>query len=261
MTTYGDLDVSTIDQRPPGRIPIRTYHVPENQALEAVLKAVQKKQQAFIVYPLVEESEFLDVKAVHQEAQRLAQGIFSRFKVGTLTGPMKSTEKDKIMTAFRDGEIDILIASSIVEVGIDVPNATHMVIQHAERFGLATLHQLRGRIGRGPLPSTCYLVANAKSTEAKARIQILTETDDGFKLSEEDLRLRGPGEVLGVHQHGLPLLKLLNLSHDQLIIQSARNHAEQLLSKDPDLQNTDHQNLRRAIKENYDSKWQLGLSG
>ena len=185
LTLYEDLDVSVLDGLPPGRSFISTQHVPEDQAYEAVCQAVAHGRQAYVVYPLVSESDKIELKAAVQEALLLKKTIFKDLNVGILHGQISAREKDSIMEEFRKGQIDVLVATSIIEVGIDVPNATVMVIEHAERFGLATLHQLRGRIGRGPWPSTCFLVADARSDEARRRVRVMMETTDGFLLCEE----------------------------------------------------------------------------
>jgi ATP-dependent DNA helicase RecG len=177
--------------------------------------------------------------------------------VGVLHGQLKASEKESIMEQFRSGRIDVLIATSIIEVGIDVPNATVMMIQHADRFGLSTLHQLRGRVGRGPWPSSCLLVGDAQSAEARKRIQIMTETTDGFVLSEEDLALRGPGEVLGAMQHGLPAFKIGHLIRDARLIQESRTEAEEILKIDPDLKSPMHATLQEAVRSHYGPKWSL----
>lgn len=251
MTLYGDLDVSVVDQLPPGRSPIVTYHLPEEAAYQHLLQSVRAGRQAYVVYPLVSESDKVELKAAVQEATRLTDTVFTGFRVGLLHGQLKARDKEFVMEAFRKGDVQILIATSIIEVGIDVPNATVMLIQHAERFGLATLHQLRGRVGRGTHASSCLLVTHAKSDDARRRIKVMTETTDGFRVSEEDLELRGPGEVLGSMQHGIPLFKAGDLVHDLRLIQASRLAAEAILSDDPLLRRPAHAALRQAIRELY----------
>jgi ATP-dependent DNA helicase RecG len=261
LTLYGDLDISTLDQLPPGRTPIQTYHVTEMAAYEAILREIAKGHQAYLVFPLVEESDKVELKATVQEAQVLSQTVFQNVRVGVLHGQMNSNEKETTMEKFRRGEIDLLMATTIIEVGIDVPNATAMAIQHAERFGLATLHQLRGRVGRSAFPSICLLIADTRTSDAKRRIDVMTETQNGFRISEEDLSLRGPGEILGVMQHGLPPFKVGHLIHDAGLIQSARQCAHEMLQQDPELKRTDHSALRKALQTTYASKWFLGATG
>jgi len=261
LTLYGDLDVSALDQLPPGRTPIETRHVAEAEAHRFVSEEAAKGRQAYVVYPLVKESDKLELKAVVQEATALRQSVFRHLRVGVMHGQLPSREKETIMTRFRNGELDILMATSIIEVGIDVPNASLIIIEHAERFGLSTLHQLRGRVGRGSARSTCLLIADLGTEEARRRIQIMTETNDGFRLSEEDLALRGPGEVMGVMQHGLPPFKIGHLIRDAHLIQGARHAAEEILRIDPALTRTDHRQLQQAISSQFVSRWFLGSTG
>jgi len=261
LTLYGDLDVSVIDELPPGRTPITTRHVAEETAYHIVMDAIGQGRQAYIVYPLVTESDKLELKAVTQEASTLGRTVFRNVRVGILHGQLPGGDKEKIMEQFRSGRIDVLIATSIIEVGIDVPNATVMVIQHAERFGLSTLHQLRGRVGRGPQASTCLLVADTRTADARRRIEVMTEISDGFRLSEEDLKLRGPGEVMGVMQHGIPAFKLGDLIRDARLIQQARLAAEDILQEDGSLTAAQHRSLKETIHRDYGTRWQLGLTG
>ena len=261
LTVYGDLDVSVIDELPPGRTPIATRHVDEDQAYKMIRTALDQGRQAYLVYPLVKESDKLELKAVVEEAAILRQTTFKQYRVGVLHGQLASREKEKIMDQFRKREIDLLIATSIIEVGIDVPNATVMVIEHAERFGLSTLHQLRGRVGRGAHASACLLIADTRTDDARRRIQIMTEVADGFRLSEEDLKLRGPGEVMGLMQHGTPEFKAGHLIQDARIIQQARYAADALLKTDARLILPEHRALKEAIQTQYGSKWLLGFTG
>lgn len=261
LTVYGDLDVSIIDELPPGRTPITTRHVPEEEAYKRVKDAVREGRQAYIVFPLVTESDKVELKAVTQEAATLSRSTFNTERVGILHGQLPGNEKEKIMTQFRKGDIDVLIATSIIEVGIDVPNATVMVIEHAERFGLSTLHQLRGRVGRGPYASSCLLVADTRTEDARRRIEVMTTIDDGFRLSEEDLKLRGPGEVMGVMQHGMPAFKLGNLIQDARLIQQARLASDIVLQEDGTLHASTHRALNETIRRDYGTRWRLGLTG
>lgn len=261
LTVYGDLDVSVIDQLPPGRSPVLTRHVSESDAYATILKAAARGEQAYVVYPLVKESDKTELKAAVQEAELLCKTVFKSLRVGVLHGQLPSREKEAMMDAFRTGTLDVLIATSIIEVGIDVPNATVMAIQHAERFGLSTLHQLRGRVGRGTGASQCLLIAQAQSADARKRIEIMTHISDGFRLSEEDLQLRGPGEVMGVMQHGLPEFRIGNLAKDAHLIQQARQAAEDVLSKDPKLNHLEHSTLKQGLIRGYLSTWSQHITG
>jgi len=237
LTLYGDLDRSIIDELPPGRTPIKTYYVPRSKrsdAYEFIRLKVKEGRQVFFVCPLVEESSELDLKAAVEEADHLQKEIFPELKVGLLHGRLKGAEKDRVMKDFLDKKIDVLVSTTVIEVGIDVPNATVMVVEHAERFGLSQLHQLRGRIGRGSEQSFCFLVGEPKSEEAKARMKAMIETGDGFKIAEADLRLRGPGEMLGVRQSGLPNFRVADIIRDEKILQAARAAALELIERDPE---------------------------
>jgi ATP-dependent DNA helicase RecG len=236
LTLYGDLDRSLLDEMPPGRLPVKTYFIPENRRMDAYeflrLKA-KEGRQIFVICPLVEESEELDLKAAKEEAERLQREIFPELRVGLMHGRLKAGEKDKMMERLKDGEIDILVSTTVIEVGIDIPNATVMLVEQAERFGLAQLHQLRGRIGRGSEQSFCFLVGAPKSQEAKARMKAMIETNDGFKIAEADLKLRGPGEMLGLRQSGLPNFRVADIIRDDKIMLQARAEAADFLAKDP----------------------------
>ena len=239
MTFCGDLAVSVIDELPPGRQPIATYAVSydlEPRALGFVRAEVEKGRQAYIVCPLVEESEALELESAIQVLERLQSRDFADFKLGLLHGKMKPQEKSEVMQAFAEGEIQILVATTVIEVGVDVPNATVMMIRDSERFGLAQLHQLRGRVGRGGEQSYCILLNNAKSREARERIKTLTENSDGFMIAEADLRLRGAGELLGTRQSGLAMLKFADLARDMRLVEAARADAQQLLASGEYLQ-------------------------
>jgi ATP-dependent DNA helicase RecG len=237
LTLYGDLDRSVIDEMPPGRTPIKTYFVPEDKrgsAYEFMRERVKEGRQVFIVCPLVEESEKVDLKAAMDEAERLQEDIFAEFKVGLMHGRLKGEEKDKIMKAFKSGKIHILVSTTVIEVGIDIPNATVMVIEHAERFGLSQLHQLRGRIGRGAEQSYCFLIADAKTPEAKTRIKAMLDSTDGFHIAEVDLKLRGPGDFYGIRQSGLPNFRVADIIRDEKILREARKAAFELIAEDED---------------------------
>lgn len=239
LTVYGDLDVSVIDELPPGRTPIKTKRFPptERERLYGfVRRQVQQGRQAYIIYPLVEESEKLDVGAAVDAHTRLDEEIFPDLRVGLLHGRLKGAEKDEVMRSFAGGDLDILVSTSVVEVGVDVPNATLMLIEDAEHFGLAQLHQFRGRVGRGEHESYCALISRVKGGAQAQRLNALAETTDGFILAEKDLELRGPGDFLGTRQSGLPDLMMANLS-DTATLHLAQQAAQDLLRQDPDLDN------------------------
>jgi ATP-dependent DNA helicase RecG len=250
MTVYGDLDVSVIDELPPGRSPIQTRVIYESlrvQALDFLKDQVAKGRQAYIIYPLVEESEKIDLKNATSEFEKLKID-YPMMKFGLIHGKMKSAEKDSVMDQFRQNEIQVLVSTTVIEVGVDVPNANLMIIEHAERFGLSQLHQLRGRVGRGAHKSFCVLInGKAVSAVAKERTQVMEQTSDGFKIAEFDLEFRGPGEFLGTRQSGLPGFKMAHLVRDILILQEARQAAFDLLKKDPKLEALDHQELRKEL--------------
>ncbi len=238
MTLFGDLDVSVLDELPPGRQPIQTVLCREGdrrQAYDWVRKEIRRGRLAFHVCPLVERSEELPLRAAVDFAEELRNGAFRSVGVGLLHGRMKSAEKDAAMEAFRSGETPVLVCTSVVEVGVDVPEATVLIVEHAERFGLAQLHQLRGRIGRGTAASRMICCHGARTPDARARLQALASTTDGFKIAEEDLRIRGPGEYLGTRQSGVPELRLANLITDALLLTEARHDAFELVERDPGL--------------------------
>ncbi len=265
MTLYGDMEVSVLDELPPGRGPIVTTVYRERERGEvyrAVQEEIEKGRQAYIVYPLVEESERMDLRDATQGAQRLQGEIFPHYTVGLIHGRMKGEEKERIMLAFHEGKIQILVATTVIEVGIDYPNATVMVVEHAERFGLSQLHQLRGRIGRGPHPSRCLLVAKGKvNREAWRRLKVMEETTDGFRIAEEDLAIRGPGEFLGVRQWGLPDFRVANLIRDVRLLQQARREAFALVDQDPLLSKEEHLPLREVLRERWQEKLELAAVG
>ncbi len=243
LTLYADLDVSVIDEAPPGRRPIITRIIPEAeraQALEFVRGRVRRGEGAYIVYPLVEEAETLDLRPAVRMYEHLSRNVFPEFRLGLLHGRLRSQEKEAVMESFKRGEVQVLVSTSVVEVGVDVPHATVMLIEHAERFGLAQLHQLRGRVGRGQAQSYCLLVAGDNRTEAaEERLRALAETTDGFRLAETDLKIRGPGEFFGTRQAGMASLRIGNLVRDQDILEWARREAHEFLQRpesDPELQ-------------------------
>jgi ATP-dependent DNA helicase RecG len=234
MTVYGDLDVSIIDELPPGRTPVKTVVLGEDQRA-GVYKGMEREialgRQVYVVYPLVEESEKIDLKAATKEFELLRDRIFPNRSVGLIHGRMKPAEKEETMRQFVSGELDILVSTTVIEVGVDVANASLMVIEHAERFGLSQLHQLRGRVGRGAEQSYCVLLTGDKQTAvAKERLGIMEETNDGFKIAEKDLEIRGQGEIFGTRQSGVQLFKIANIVRDIEILDIARTSAEKLLT-------------------------------
>lgn len=226
LTVHGDLDLTVINELPKGRKPIKTILTGSHRQVWNLIKQeVESGRQAYIVYPLIDESETLSAKAATIEAEKLQQEIFPQFKIGLLHGKLKNDEKEEVMKDFKDGKYDILVSTTVVEVGVDVPNATVMVIENAERFGLSQLHQLRGRVGRSSLQSYCVLITSSRSQETRERLGIMTETNDGFVIAEKDLQLRGPGEFLGTRQSGLPDLIISDIVRDAKILEIARNEA------------------------------------
>jgi ATP-dependent DNA helicase RecG len=237
LTAYGDMDVSRIIGRPPGRKPVETRLVDDarlDEVVEHLRRAIARGARAYWVCPLVEESEFIDLAAAEDRAAMLRNALGP--KVGLVHGKMKPAERDTAMAAFKSGETQILVATTVIEVGVDVPEATIMVVEHAERFGLAQLHQLRGRVGRGAAKSSCLLVYHAPLGEtATARLRTMRETDDGFVIAEEDLRLRGAGELLGKRQSGLPAFRLADLAVHADLLAAARDDARLIIARDPEL--------------------------
>jgi ATP-dependent DNA helicase RecG len=249
LTLYGDLDLSVLDQLPPGRQKIITRWrtgARRGEANTLIAHQIAEGRQAFIICPLIEESETIAAKAATSEYERLQREVFPRLRLGLLHGGMKATEKDAIMRRFRDAELDILVATSVIEVGIDVPNATVMVIEDADRFGLSQLHQFRGRVGRGKYQSYCYVLSADASVHAQERLGVFQETDDGFRLAEADLQLRGPGDFIGVRQSGMPELHMADLS-DTPMIELTRNLAADLWGSDPYLRKAEHSPLRERM--------------
>jgi len=258
LTLYGDLDLSVIDQLPPGRQVIKTKWlkpVQRDSAYAFLRRQVASARQAFIICPLIEESEAIQAKAAIAEYQRLSQEVFPELRLGLLHGRMSAAEKDKVMRRFRSGELDILVSTPVVEVGIDVPNATVMLVESADRFGLSQLHQFRGRVGRGQEQSYCLLLAQNPSEVARERLDIIEKTQDGFQLAEEDLKLRGPGEFFGTRQSGLPDLRMAKLS-DVGLLELARDEAIRLFQIDPGLEKPEHHLLARELAR----VWQQGAA-
>ncbi len=239
LTAYGDLDVSVIRERPPGRVAIKTTVRPDERR-DAVYAFVREQvgagRQAYVVYPLVDESEKVDVRSATAMATELAGESLSGLRLGLVHGRMRADEKDDVMRAFAAGDLDVLVSTTVIEVGVDVPNATVMVVEHAERFGLAQLHQLRGRVGRGTHESFCVLLYQSPLTdEARARLKVISETDDGFVIAERDLELRGPGDVFGTRQSGMPKLRIGDVTRDRAVMEAARTLADEYVAQaDPD---------------------------
>lgn len=260
LILYGDLDISVIDELPPGRQHIDTFAVPTGyhaRVYEFIRKQVRAGRQAYIICPMIEENEKLDLKAVTEYAAELSEGEFSSLKVALLHGKMKGEEKQRIMTDFAEGRADILVSTTVIEVGINVPNATVMLVENADRFGLSALHQLRGRVGRGAEKSFCILVSDAKSKVAAERLKTMCSTNDGFIISEKDLSLRGPGDFFGTRQHGLPEMKIANLYKDIDILKQVQQASIALYRRDPDLLLEENLPLCQKIKdifENSDEK-------
>ncbi len=261
LTVYGDLDISIIDEMPPGRKPVKTEVVSgrnRKKVYRHIDREVQKGHQVYIVYPLVEETEKSDLTAATEMSEKLAREIFPQWRVGLLHGRMHPEEKEKIMDSFKEGELQILVSTTVVEVGVDVTNATIMVVEHAERFGLAQLHQLRGRVGRGNHPSFCYLITSGRMTEEAARrLSVMEKTTDGFKISEEDLAIRGPGEFFGKKQSGMPDLMLGNILRDFQILKAAREEAFSRVKNDPLIQDPGNCRLVSEIEKRYAGKSSL----
>ncbi len=259
LMIYGDLDVSVIDELPPGRQPVDTFriHTDKRQRMYGfVRKQVEEGHQVYIVCPSVENNpqtgptEFWggqELKSVTEYCKELQTEVFPDLRVDFVHGKMKPACKDRVMAAFAAGELDILVSTTVIEVGVDVPNATLMIVENAERFGLSQLHQLRGRVGRGSAKSYCVLVSDAKNEEAAQRLKVLCASNDGFQISEEDLKLRGPGDFFGARQHGLPQLKVADLAGDIRVLKDAQDAARQILAEDPELSRWDHQPIRRKV--------------
>jgi ATP-dependent DNA helicase RecG len=265
MTVYGDLDISVIDQMPPGKIPVRTKVFSESQrarVYEIIRREAKKGNQIFIVYPLVEASENLDLKDATRMAEHLRKEIFPDCRVGLVHGRMKGNEKERVMNDFGNKMIDILVSTTVIEVGIDIPEASLMVIEHAERFGLSQLHQLRGRVGRGDTPSFCILLTQKTcSVDARKRLRIMEQTNDGFRIAEEDLAIRGPGEFMGARQSGLPDFRIANVVRDGRILGEARTDAVALLEDDPLLENADHLALREVLLRRWRGRLEMAKTG
>ncbi|MCM8771414.1 MAG: ATP-dependent DNA helicase RecG [Candidatus Omnitrophica bacterium] len=264
ITLYGDLDISVIDELPPARKPVITRWVREKERFEVykfIREKVREGRQVYIVYPIIKESCVLDLRAAEQMYKELKREVFGDLRLGLVHGQMRQELQDKTMKEFKEGKIDILVSTTVLEVGIDVSNATVMVIEHAERFGLSQLHQLRGRIGRGSQESHCILISEPQTEEAKARIKIMSETSDGFRIAEEDLRIRGPGEFFGDRQHGLSELKIANPLTQMQLLRIARNEAIKLIRLDPQLLMRQNQGIKETLKKKFPGYEELQVVG
>lgn len=261
LTVHGDLDLSVIDELPKGRAPIETrlyYDSKRLRAYDLLAEQVKRGRQAYVVYPIVAESEKTDLKAATQMADHLRREVFPSLSIGLLHGRMPMIEKERMMDAFKKRQIQILVATTVIEVGIDVPNASVMIIEHSERFGLSQLHQLRGRVGRGPYRSYCILMASAPvSEEAKRRLHTMVRSQDGFVIAEEDLAIRGPGEFFGTRQSGLPELRVANILRDAKLLEEAREEARTVLSSDPHLDRPEHSALKSALARKWKGNLEL----
>lgn len=248
LTVHGDLDITVIDELPKGRKPIKTALITgkgRQQVYDLIKEEIKKGHQAYIVFPLIEESETLSAKAATEEAKKLQKGVFSEYKIGLVHGKLAANEKDKVMQEFRDKKYDILVCTTVIEVGVDVPNATVMLIENAERFGLPQLHQLRGRVGRSALQSYCIIATDSKSIETRERLNIMTQTNNGFVIAEKDLELRGPGEFMGTRQSGIPELLLADIVKDAKTLEEARDAAFEFM-KNNEL--STYTNLYKTVK-------------
>lgn len=265
MVLYGDMEVSSLDEMPPGRTPVltRLFNEEERSELYDLLREeIRKGHQAYVVYPLVEPSERLQLRDATRMAEELSQGAFKEFRLGLIHGRMGAEEREQVMRRFKEGDLQILVATTVIEVGIDIPNATLMVVEHAERFGLSQLHQLRGRVGRGKDPSQCLLVHyGLSSPEALSRLKVMEREHDGFKIAEADLALRGPGELLGTRQSGLADFRLANLARDSRLLLEARREAVDWLAKDPSLRRRESLALREILKQRWGKRLELGAIG
>ena len=231
LIIYGDLDVSVLDELPKGRKPVKTYHIDDSKrerAYRFIAKQLDEGRQAFLICPLIEENEELQLASVEEYCKKVERVYLPGYTVGILHGRQKSAEKQKVMEDFAAGRLQVLISTTVVEVGIDVPNASVMLIENAERFGLSQLHQLRGRVGRGAEQSSCILVSSHRGEENRRRLEVMCRTSDGFVIAEEDLKLRGPGDFFGERQHGLPKLKIADMVQDTRLLSEARDLAENL---------------------------------
>ena len=260
LILYGDLDISIIDELPPNRKKIDTFSVTksmEERVNVFVKKQIEEGRQCYIVCPLVEENEEINAKAVLELVEKYKNETFKEYKVECIYGKMKSKEKDEIMLNFKEGKIDILISTTVIEVGVNVPNSSIMIIENAERFGLAQLHQLRGRVGRGQYQSYCILKYNSNSDVVRQRMKIMQETNDGFIIAQKDLELRGSGEFFGTKQHGLPEFKIANLFEDMNILKQVQSVALKIEAEDPELNEEKNAKLKKIVQERFSSRTEI----
>ena len=263
LIIYGDLDVSTLNELPPGRHPIETYCVGSDKHARVynyLKKHLNAGKQGYIVCPLVEDSEKSSLTSAQKYAEKLSKGPFKGYKVGLIHGRMNAEEKENVMRSFAAGDIQLLVATTVIEVGINVPNAVIIVIENAEQFGLSQLHQLRGRVGRGNDKSTCILISDAQNEEAQCRLRVMCQTNDGFKIANEDLKLRGPGDFFGQRQHGLPDLKIADMMTDVGVLTETQSAAKKILKADPLLKSEENSGLHRAIAELFKTVGKNGLN-
>ena len=260
VVLYGDMDVSVIDEMPPGRQPVKTRCIEGDESrrkcYEFVKRQVHQGRQAYVVTPLIDQSQAMDARSASEVHEELSS-IFER--TALIHGGMKQSEKDEIMEKFNSGEIDVLVATVVIEVGINVPNATVMVVENAERFGLAQLHQLRGRVGRGRFQSYCFLILGSESKIAKRRGEIMEESSDGFYIAEEDLKNRGPGEIFGTRQHGLPDMKIADMVRHMDVLSRARDEAKAIIEEDPRLLKAENQPLKARVIKLFGEDFSLNL--
>ena len=252
LIIYGDLDISILNELPKGRQPIETFSVDSSfhkRVYNYVKKHLDDGRQGYIVCPMIDDNDEIELASAIQFYNELSKGEFKDYKLGLLTGKMKPDEKNKIMSEFSNGNIDLLISTTVIEVGVDVPNAVIMVIENADRFGLSQLHQLRGRVGRGQHKSTCILISDSDNEISKKRLKIMCDTTDGFKIADEDLKLRGPGDFFGSRQHGLPDFKIANILSDMKILRSTQKLAKRILKDDKNLEKPENQGLKQAVMQ------------
>ncbi len=264
ITLYGDLDISIIKELPPGRLPVKTSHFSQEEKSKAyaiVKHEIIQGKQGYIIYPVIEESYALDIAGAEKTYAELRSGEFKKFNLGLIHGRLKQEKQDELMLKFKNKELDILVATTVLEVGIDIPNATCMLIEHAERFGLSQLHQLRGRIGRGREESFCILISDARTPEASARLKAMIQYNDGFRIAEEDLKIRGPGEFFGARQHGLTELKIANPLTQMQLLKRARDEAIRLLNSDPRLEARPNSLLKEKLLQRFPEYEKLMLVG
>ena len=262
LMIYGDLDVSILDELPPGRQPIDTFWVDSGKrqrAFRFLKQHIDAGRQAYVVCPLVEEGES-DMASAQEYSRRLREEDFTGYSIGLLHGKMKAAEKEQVMADFTAGRIQVLVSTTVIEVGVDVPNAVIMLIENAERFGLSQLHQLRGRVGRGKDKSYCILISDAQNEEAKRRLSAMCRTSDGFQIADEDLKLRGPGDFFGSRQHGLPDLKIADLLTDVTFVAKVQDTARELLEADPNLDAPEHRGLRAEMRRLFANVGEGGLN-